>query len=266
MVKIKSNLLQRLITGLTLAPIVLASIYYGFPYYLFLVIIAGALLSWEWSTMVPNSKQAFYAVTYTTAMALMLALFPIDLDRALFCILVLVVASLLVWFKSKDEKHRKLLTLGVPYIAIGIGSLNWMYAIVGSVGVIWFLLIVWSVDIGGYVVGRNLKGPKLAPKISPNKTWSGLFGGMLFAACTSAILAHLYSWGSVVNYAAIAAFLAVIEQVGDLVESAIKRHLNIKDSSSIIPGHGGVFDRIDGLIFTAPILIIMLILLSNLFM
>ena len=126
---------------------------------------------------------------------------------------------------------------------------------------LWFILMVWSVDIGGYAVGPIFKGPKLAPKISPNKTWSGLIGGVILAIAVS----FIYMWftGNLfdlpmpmktqLKFAQLGAAVAFIAQIGDLVESAIKRHLNIKDSSSLIPGHGGVFDRIDGLIFVAPI-------------
>ena len=117
--------------------------------------------------------------------------------------------------------------------------------------------MIWATDTGGYIVGKTVKGPKLAPKISPNKTWSGLLGGMAFSGLVCWGYAFLFGaddW----RFAVAGALLAVIEQVGDLIESAIKRHLGIKDSSSLIPGHGGVFDRIDGMIFTAPFVYLIL--------
>ena len=124
----------------------------------------------------------------------------------------------------------------------------------------WLLLVVWSVDIGGYAVGKTVKGPKLAPAISPNKTWSGLAGGMAFAAAVGGAFAYYVGWPDYNNYMAVAALLAVVEQIGDLIESAIKRKVGVKDSSNLIPGHGGVFDRIDGLIFTAPVLLVCIVL------
>ena len=114
-------------------------------------------------------------------------------------------------------------------------------------------------DIGGYVFGCSLKGPKLAPKISPNKTWAGLLGGIFLAVVISYGICWYFDAGAVVNaYITMAAALAVIAQIGDLIESAIKRHLGLKDSSNIIPGHGGIFDRVDGLIFAAPFALLIL--------
>ena len=164
----------------------------------------------------------------------------------------------MAWIKSGDENRRNLLVLGVPYISIGVGSVIWLYELVGFLVTFWFLLVVWAVDIGGFVVGCNLKGPKLAPKISPNKTWSGLIGGVLFSVVTSIIFCYFIG-ASQHNlfYGVLAAMIAVVAQIGDLVESHIKRSLNLKDSSDLIPGHGGVFDRVDGLIFAAPLVFLL---------
>ena len=187
-------------------------------------------------------------------------------------IATIALTTLFVFIKAKEEQHRKLLTLGVPYISIGVGALYWIYYLFDTFGSIpgekgsfvmtlWFMLMVWGVDIGGYIVGSSLKGPKLAPKISPNKTWSGLVGGVVLAVAVSFI--YMFTVKNIFNlpmplseqlkFAQLGAMIAIVAQIGDLAESAIKRHLGVKDSSSLIPGHGGVFDRIDGLIFAAPI-------------
>jgi phosphatidate cytidylyltransferase len=129
---------------------------------------------------------------------------------------------------------------------------------------LWLLFVVWAVDVGGYLVGCSVKGPKLAPKISPNKTWSGLFGGMGLAALIGWGGAYYFGWENSSFYVYLAAVLAVVEQIGDLIESAIKRVAGVKDSSDIIPGHGGVFDRVDGLIFTAFVLLLGVVLYSML--
>lgn len=90
-------------------------------------------------------------------------------------------AGILAAYKARKEAHPVLLALGVPYIALGLGSIAWIYQVTDWVGIMWLILAVWSVDVGGYVFGTTLKGPKLAPKISPNKTWSGLIGGVVLA-------------------------------------------------------------------------------------
>lgn len=256
----KRNVVTRVVTALILAPLTVILLYWGFPYVSLLLLAVGALLSWEWSRMVPSKNETTYAVAYTAVMA---AAVMLSSTEGIYW--AILFGTLFVAWKAYQEKHVFLLSLGIPYIAIGIGSLMWIYRLVDFNGVLWFLILVWSVDVGGYVVGSNLKGPKLAPKISPNKTWSGLLGGMLFAAVACGLYAYCFNWVRYWNYAAIAAVLAVVEQIGDLIESAIKRKLKLKDSSDLIPGHGGIFDRVDGLIFTAPVLYLLLLYFSELF-
>ena len=221
----KSSLIKRTLTALVLAPLTIGILYLGHPYLNVLALVAGAMLCWEWDNMVPHRGSTVYVICYVTALAA-----AVLMSCPIMIALLIVGASLLVWIKAKGEGRRNLLTLGVSYISVGIGSLVWLYNTVGFTTTIWYVLMVWGMDIGGYVVGSTLKGPKLAPKISPNKTWSGLVGGMMFA---------------------------VIAQIGDLFESHIKRSLGIKDSSNLIPGHGGVFDRVDGLIFAAPFVVLL---------
>ncbi len=247
----KSNIWLRTVTAAIMAPVVVAALYFGYPYVVLMLLGIGALLSWEWSAMTGNKKPEVYAVIYTVSMAV-----AVMLNSWLGIGIALLFSMFLVWRKAKDEPHRRLLTLGVPYITIGIGSLMWIYYIT-AFHILCFVLVVWATDIGGYVVGKSVKGPKLAPKISPNKTWSGLFGGMALSALVC--WGYFYCFGFYDWRLAVAgALLAVLEQIGDLVESAIKRHLNVKDSSTLIPGHGGVFDRVDGLIFTAPFVFLIL--------
>lgn len=244
-----NSLIKRTITALILVPAAVGSLYAGYPYVQLFAMLFGSMLAWEWSQMVPNQRGAFYSVLYTAVLGIAVML---GSWHAYFASLVFGIV--LAWVKSKDEYRRNLLVLGVPYISIGIGSVIWLYELVGYLATFWFLLVVWCVDIGGYIVGCSLKGPKLAPKISPNKTWSGLLGGMLFSVIASLIFCHFVGADSHnLYYAVLAAVIAVVAQIGDLVESHIKRSLNLKDSSDLIPGHGGVFDRIDGLIFAAPL-------------
>ena len=248
----KSSLFKRVITALILAPLTIVLIYAGSPWINILALVFGAMLSWEWAHMVPNVNKPFYATAYTTALSV-----AVLLDCPVAIAAVVVGTALLVWFKAVGEERRNLLTLGVLYISVGIGSLIWLFNTVGFVTTLWFLIMVWCVDIGGYVVGCNLKGPKLAPKISPNKTWSGLIGGVVFSVVASIIFSHLFNLhANTLFYAVFGGVIAVVAQIGDLVESYIKRSIGIKDSSNLIPGHGGVFDRVDGLIFAAPLVVL----------
>lgn len=117
------------------------------------------------------------------------------------------------------------------------------------------LLVVWFTDIGGYVFGRLIGGPKLAPRISPSKTWAGFFGGLLLPLI---VLIPFYHFPPSITFfttiGAVVIVLSTISQIGDLFESWVKRKFKVKDSGNIIPGHGGVLDRIDGLIFVLMII------------
>lgn len=255
-----TSFLKRIITSLVLIPVVIGCIIIGYPTIFLLAMTAAALLSWEWANMVPNSRPAFYAVCYFFVAAVAILLKPLVVPLTVM-LLALAVATC----KSKGEAHRKMLLLGIPYIAIGIGSIVSIYMAYGPYIVLWFVFLVWGVDIGGYFVGTTLKGPKLAPKISPNKTWSGLLGGVLLSVLISYGIMAIFKVSAAVTvyYLVMAAVLAVIAQIGDLIESFIKRRLGIKDSSNLIPGHGGIFDRIDGLIFAAPFAYLMLVNLAR---
>jgi phosphatidate cytidylyltransferase len=109
------------------------------------------------------------------------------------------------------------------------------------------LLVVWASDIGGYFAGRGIGGPKLWPQVSPNKTWAGAIGGFVASLAVAGVFAAL-NQGKTLPLLLVAAVLSVASQLGDLFESAVKRRFGVKDSSHIIPGHGGLMDRLDGLV------------------
>ena len=256
-----NSFVKRTITALVMLPVVVGALWQGYPFVDVLALLVGVLLAWEWANMASDRTAGAYLSAYAISVAVSLLVY----DAAVVAATVLL-AAVYVWFKARKEEHRYLLTLGVPYISVGVGSLIWIYHNIfiyhpyDFYMTLWFFLMVWSMDIGGYIVGSNLKGPKLAPKISPNKTWSGLIGGILLAVAVSMLYFYMLSFAGVVRseyqfqifYAGLGGVIAGFSQIGDLIESAIKRHLGLKDSSNLIPGHGGVFDRVDGLIFAAP--------------
>ncbi len=143
---------------------------------------------------------------------------------------------------------------GLAYIVVAGAALLWLRQdpIAGRADVLFLLLVVWAGDIGAYLIGRWLGGPRLAPRISPGKTWSGAAGGLLAAIAAGLLVAHVLSaatWRAVL----IAAFLGIVAQAGDLLESFVKRCLEVKDSGQLIPGHGGLLDRLDGVLAAAPV-------------
>lgn len=187
-----TSLQKRILTSLIMIPIVIGALQSGHPYVDILVFIVGAMLSGNGLNWC-QQETSVYAVCYTFAMGCSLLVF-----NRWVLIATIALTTLFVFIKAKEEQHRKLLTLGVPYISIGVGALYWIYYLFDTFGSIpgekgsfvmtlWFMLMVWGVDIGGYIVGSSLRGPKLAPKISPNKTWSGLVGGVVLAVAVSFI-------------------------------------------------------------------------------
>jgi phosphatidate cytidylyltransferase len=145
--------------------------------------------------------------------------------------------------------------IGLAYIAVPCASLIWLRGNPGGLALVLYVtLAVWAADIGAYFSGRYIGGPKLAPAISPSKTWAGLGGGMSAAAVVGGGCAYFTPYPhTFLGAVGVAMLLAVVAQLGDLFESWIKRRAGVKDSGSLIPGHGGLLDRIDGIMFTAPL-------------
>jgi phosphatidate cytidylyltransferase len=140
---------------------------------------------------------------------------------------------------------------GAAYLGTACLTFLWLRSDFDRALALWLIAVVWATDIGAYLVGRSLGGPKLAPSISPGKTWSGLAGGVGAAGLAGLGAALLHGQGRVAELVAASMVLALVAQVGDLFESSLKRRFGVKDSSDLIPGHGGVLDRVDGLLAAA---------------
>jgi phosphatidate cytidylyltransferase len=157
---------------------------------------------------------------------------------------------------SDPARIRRDLALGVPYLGLAAVAVPWLRADPGAglANTIFVLSIVWSSDIGAYMIGRLAGGPKLVPSISPGKTWSGAVGGLACAALAGLAVAACFSSGfSSPHVLTLAIVLGIVSQAGDLLESALKRHFGVKDSGRMIPGHGGLLDRLDALLAVAPV-------------
>lgn len=239
----------RALSAALLIPAVLIDVWQGGIWFEIFMAFFGVLIAHEWSNIVHNRNSAQFALH--AAAALVAAFLPKEIGVLPALGLVLMLTAVGVFAASLREGRKPLWTYaGIPYVALPVMSLVLLRqdAALGVHAILWLLLIVWATDTFAYFTGRAIGGPKLAPRFSPGKTWAGLLGGMAGAAAVSAVYAQALLV-TVLPLAVVAAVLAVIAQMGDIFESALKRHFGLKDSGSLIPGHGGIMDRVDGLVF-----------------
>jgi len=240
----------RVVSALILAPLALVPAGYGPPVWDALVAVMGALMGWEWARLCGGGR---LSRTGASSIAVAPAAVAVSLVAGVMPALILVGAGVvLVGLGARLEGARNpaWLAAGVAYVGLPCLAMAWLRAmpVDGLATLLWVLALVWATDTGAYIAGRGIGGPKLAPRISPNKTWAGLVGGMVSAAVAGLVAALLLENASAWIAVPASAALAVVEQAGDLFESAVKRHFGVKDSSRLIPGHGGILDRVDGLL------------------
>ncbi|WP_172184779.1 phosphatidate cytidylyltransferase [Bradyrhizobium aeschynomenes] len=238
-----SNLVMRIAAALVLVPLALGAAYAGGMFWTALVTVVAVGLYLEWLMVVGEARTA----SVGTAGALAVAVAGICCAFGLIDVAMVVLALGLVAVTALAAGRRAWVAAGFVYAcAAELASVLVRFDTTeGWRALVLVFLVVWASDIGGYVAGRSIGGPKLAPRVSPNKTWAGAIGG--FAASLAAAAGwSLAGAGGLVALLAMAAVLSVVSQLGDLGESAVKRRFGVKDSSHIIPGHGGLLDRLDG--------------------
>lgn len=239
-----SSLKLRVLSAAVMLPVALGAIWLGGWFFAVLAAIATGLMYWEWQGLC--GFKARVAVLNALLCGLgPLALLAQDTFVAAYACLLL---ALLVFFTAKGGQ-RAFLTLGAVYIFLAGTGLVWLRELnpLGMATVIWLVAVVVMTDTCAYFTGRSLGGPKLAPKISPKKTWSGLIGGIAGAAVAGAILSSVVE-ANMISVILVSGAFAVVAQIGDLAISKAKRAFDVKDSGNIIPGHGGVLDRFDGIL------------------
>jgi phosphatidate cytidylyltransferase len=243
----------RLASALVLAPPALVLAWLGGPYLAAMAILAAAGMGWEWAriTGCGAGPLAGLVVLATALPVLAMALGPASLALALVPALTLAVWAAAWRVRGADSAWA---ALGAAWIALPCLSCLWLGGdgAVGRYAVLWLFATVWASDTGAFVAGRGLGGPRLAPRLSPNKTWTGALGGVLGAAFVAWAFA---AWAGAAAAAVVPAGIAlgIAAQVGDLVESLAKRRFRVKDSGGLIPGHGGLLDRLDGMLAAAAL-------------
>lgn len=243
------NLALRIASATVLAPLAIGATYAGGTWFMALLGIAAVLMAAEWEALTGGRHVSFpTAVSAGVAIAAMSFIVKGHWGGAWFSVLLSAQLAALV----ANPGRRWWAALGAVYVGLPVIALFWLrrHPDLGLASVVWVFALVWATDIFAYVAGRAIGGPKLAPAISPGKTWAGLFGGVAAAAIAGWLVADWIGAGPH-RLAFWSGAFAVLSQIGDLFESGVKRRFGVKDSGAIIPGHGGILDRVDGLIFAA---------------
>lgn len=240
----------RLTAGLAMGAVALAFTLAGVLPFAVLVVLVAMIVGWEWGHLVHGKDGgAVIAVQVgTAALAGVLA----GVGYVGLGLLALPIGAILATLLSLG-RNSVLAALGVLYAGLPAVALIWLRsdAWFGLVAVIFLVAVVVTADTAGFVSGRMFGSAKLWPSVSPNKTWAGLIGAVLASAIVAGLFWFAVPGASAVRLAATGAVLALVAQLGDLAESALKRRFGAKDSGTIIPGHGGVMDRVDGLVAAA---------------
>lgn len=252
----KSGLATRIASSLVMMPAMLAVIWFGGAVFAILIAAMAAVLIWEWhGLLAPKARGLAWLAIAGVGAAVGAAAFDPRVAFA-FPVLAIVVGAGAA-ANGRRGVDLALIGFGPLYVGLPAVALLALREDYGLAATLWVFASVWATDIGAYAFGRAIGGPKLMPAVSPNKTWAGLVGGMFCAALVGVAVGLATEVGGPgrpwAGMALAGAVLAVVAQIGDLFESGVKRRVGAKDSSRLIPGHGGLLDRVDGLL-TASVL------------
>ena len=237
-----SDLGVRLLSAVVMAGVGLSAIWAGGVWFLGLLVVVAALMVWELQTMLAAETAPIKRALVSLVAAL--AVLRVGFDSSALALSGLMMAPVLGMVLL--PRDRGLFVVYTAAILFAVVNLFWLRTGAGLAWMIWIVSVVVAADIGGYFFGRIIGGAKILPRISPKKTWSGTLGGLFMAALVGvAFMIGTSAGPSMVLLSIVTAFAS---QCGDVTESALKRHRGVKDSSNLIPGHGGVLDRFDAMI------------------
>ncbi|MEO1042313.1 MAG: phosphatidate cytidylyltransferase [Pseudomonadota bacterium] len=260
----KPALLQRVITAAVLMPLALGSVIFGGRLYAGVIAAMTIFLLFEWTRMVDGAEfsRGFYVLSATAAVASYLAAGGEPLFALSVALVGGVIATALEWPKPNPQSWPG---VGAAYLIVPAVAALWLRrdAPEGSFFTLLLFVSTWAADSSAYMVGKTVGGPKLAPKISPNKTWAGGVGAVIGGGIAGLALALLLKPDWAVLAMQLGCLLGAAAVAGDITESYFKRRYGIKDTGGAFPGHGGVLDRLDGFLFAVLALAIAVILMQG---
>ena len=256
----RSQIWLRAVSAIGLGIIAFASAWAGVLPFAGLVLAVALLMSWEWSRVVRGEGIDIALIVHGLAVTAAAALAAFGF--AARGVAALVIGTIIVLALQFGERPI-LSAAGVLYAGLPAVALLWLRGNepFGFQAVLCIVLVVAATDTAAFATGRLVGGPRLAPTVSPNKTWSGLIGGVVAAAATAALYAYMIS-APVAALALTGLAMGLVAQMGDLAESAMKRAFHVKDASQLLPGHGGFMDRMDGLVPVAVVLAVVVLFLD----
>ena len=244
--KASVDLMPRILSALVLVPVALGLTWWGVIPFAGLVLAVALVMTWEWSRVVRGTGIDVVCVIQGITAALAAGLGATGYS-AMGVVAVLVGAIIVIPLRLGHG--ARLSALGIFYAALPVVALLWLREdeTYGFLAVLYLFVVVWTTDIAAFAAGRTIGGPKLWPRVSPNKTWAGLIGGVGTAALAGALFGLAIN-APPLRLGVLALGLGLVAQAGDLAKSSLKRSFGVKDSSGLIPGHGGFMDRMDPIV------------------
>ncbi len=247
----KSELAIRIASAVVLAALAIGATIYQPWTFLILVVVGSLLVAWEWGHL--TRSNGFDGTALISGVSVAIVAVLVFLGRPDLALFVLVAAAAAIALTPVSTERSIWPLAGLAYAALPASAFMFLRgdAAWGAAAVLYLFAVAWTTDTASYAAGRLIGGPKLAPRISPKKTWSGFIAGALTPALIGYAFGEALKETSAVKLSLVSIVLALACQMGDLLESAVKRRFGAKDASQLIPGHGGLLDRIDGLLLAA---------------
>ncbi|MBS0234000.1 MAG: phosphatidate cytidylyltransferase [Proteobacteria bacterium] len=238
----------RVVSGIAIGVVAFVMLYWSSGAFAVLTFCVAVAMSWEWSRIVRGAMPDSGLIVHI--LAVLAAAVLTARDMAGMAIIAAIIGAVAVAALTTGTGRSRLSGAGVLYTALPVIALVWMRSDepLGYLATLFVILSVAVTDVAAFVAGRAIGGPRLWPEISPNKTWAGLLGGITTAAVAGVLFSYVSGTGGGAWLASLGLAIGIVAQWGDLAESALKRHFGLKDSGDLIPGHGGVMDRMDGLV------------------